>query len=166
MKKYIPILSLSLLICLFIYVFYRTEKTLVNQTVIFLFSHKRYSLLKDNIQSLFPLSEWIVYSLPEGLWIFCITILSGPFYIKLRRNRINLVFIPLVVAVFMEIAQLLHILNGYFDWMDILLASGFWRVAYHLTKNAGKEPVFRHYDTKRFCCMFCYCIVYLAHVFY
>lgn len=166
MKKYIPLLTLSLLICLFIYVFYRTEKTLVNQAVIMLFSYESYCLLKSSITSSFPLYDCIVYSLPEGLWIFCITLMSGPFYLKIKRRRFNLVFAPLLIAIVMEIFQLLHFANGRFDWLDILFAFCFWRLGYYLTTATGKERIFRSLDAKNICCTFCYSIVYLAHVIY
>ena len=79
MKKYIPILALCLSACLFIYVFYRTEKTLVNYIATALLSKEGYKGVKEIIVSVLPLKDIIIYSLPEGLWVFCITITSSFF---------------------------------------------------------------------------------------
>jgi hypothetical protein len=154
------------LISLFIYVFYRTEKTLVNQVIIALFSYRGYTDLKINVTSVLPLKDCIIYSLPEGLWVFCITVMSGPFLLKIRRYRWNLVTAPLLISLLMELFQLLHFTNGRFDWMDIIFASGFWLLGYFLTRTNCKVSLFQSFDAKTICCIFCYSIVYLAHVFY
>ncbi|AWH86435.1 hypothetical protein HYN59_15560 [Flavobacterium album] len=167
MKKYIPLLAVALLVCLFIYVFYRTEKTLVNQVVIALISRGRYHSLKTAIISALPLRDCIVYSLPEGLWVFCITLTSGPFYIRLKNYKLRLVFIPILIAVGMELLQLVHFLNGRFDLMDIAFSTGFWLLALLRTRNhLSEEPIFRSFDTQSVSCIVCYSIVYLAHVIY
>jgi hypothetical protein len=164
-KKYIPLLTISLLISLFIYVFYRTEKTLVNQLFMAMISRESYVILKAGITSILPLNDYIVYSLPEGLWVFCITVTSSFFYLEVRRRKWRMVFVPVLVAITMEIFQLLHLANGQFDVMDILFSTGFWLLALFYTRNdTSKEPLFRSVDTKAVCCMLSYCIVYLAHV--
>jgi hypothetical protein len=157
---------MSLLISLFIYVFYRTEKTLVNQLIITLFSYQGYIDLKTNVASALPLKDFLIYSLPEGLWVFCITVMSGPFFLKIRKYRFNLVFAPLLISLLMEIFQLLHFTNGRFDWIDIIFASAFWLLAYFWTKRSCKQKLFQSFDARTICCIFCYSIVYLAHVFY
>lgn len=167
MKKHIPLLVLALAISLFIYAFYRTEKTLVNQILISIFSRESYLLLKAGITSLLPLHDYIVYSLPEGLWIFCITVTSSFFYLKVRNRKWSLVLVPILVAVTMEIFQLLHLTNGRFDITDILFSTGFWLLALFCTRtNVGKEPLFQSVNIKTVCCVTSYFIVYLAHVNY
>lgn len=67
----------------------------------------------------------------------------------------------------MEILQLIHFLNGRFDFMDITFSIGFWLPAWLWTRdNAGGESIFSSFDTKSICCMLSYSIVYLAHVIY
>lgn len=167
LKKYIPLLTLSLLISLFIYVFYRTEKTLVNQLFIAVFSRESYFMLKANVTSFLPLPDHLIYSLPEGLWIFCITVTSSFFHFKVRDRKWRLVWVPILVALIMEIFQLLHLANGRFDMIDILFSTGFWLFALFYTRtNAGKEPLFQSVNIKTVCCMTSYFIVYLAHVTY
>lgn len=167
MKKYIPILAVSLFFCLFIYVFYRTERTLVNQVVIALFSHERYISLKHSVTAVLPLQDYLVYSLPEGLWVFCITLTSSSFYLEVQKRKWYLAVAPLLIALLLELFQLFHFTNGRFDIMDIAFATGFWLLAMYWTRaNAGKEPLFQSLNTRTVCCMMSYSIVYLAHVTY
>lgn len=167
MKKYIPLLTVSLFVCLFIYVFYRTENTLVNQLIIALFSRENYLGLKTIVTSTLPLNDYAIYSLPEGLWVFCITLTSSFFYLEVQKRKWSLVFVPILIVLIMELFQLLHIINGTFDLMDIAFSIGFWLMALFWTRaNSGKEPLFQSFNTKTICCMTTYSIVYLAHVIY
>lgn len=165
MKKYLPFLTVSLFFCLFVYVFYRTDKTLVTQLFIALFSRAQYSFLETSIRSLLPLPEFIIYSVPEGLWVFCITVTSSFFYVEVKKKKWDLVYVPILAAIIMELFQLLHILNGRFDLMDINVSTGFWLLAIFCTRsNANKEPLFQTINGETIYCMVSYSIVYLAHV--
>jgi len=167
LKKYIPFLIISLFLCLFIYIFYRTEKTLVTRLFIALFSREEYSILKTRIKFFLPLQDCLIYSLPEGLWVFCITVTSSFFYLQMGKRKWELVFVPILVVLLMEIFQLLHFANGRFDLMDITVSTGFWLLALFCTRtNAEKEPLFQAVNTKTICCMLSYSIVFLAHVSY
>jgi hypothetical protein len=165
LKKHIPLLSVSLLCSLFIYVFYRTEKTLINQFIMLLVSREHYYAMKCGVTTVFFLKDYLVYSLPEGLWVFCITITSSLFYLKVRNRKYSLVFVPILMALIMEVFQLLHITNGRFDWIDVLFSVGFWLLALLRTStNLGKEPLLGSFNAKTCWCIASYSIVYLAHV--
>lgn len=165
MKKYIPIIALSLLICLFIYLFFRTEKTVVNQVFISLFSKEFYHHLKTSIHQILPLSPSFVYSLPEGLWVFCITITSKFLCVSIGRVNLNLALLPLLLAVGLELCQLLHLANGRFDFMDIGFSFLFWLIAYVFTDTYRMERnIHTGITFSNISCVFCYSIVYLAHV--
>lgn len=167
MKKHIPLLAVSLLISLFIYVFYRTEKTLVNRAIIALISREGYYTLKTGVTVIFALPDWVIYSLPEGLWVFCITVTSSYFYLETKKHKWRLVFVPLLVAVIMEVLQLLHFINGRFDVMDITISFGFWLLALFCTRtNSGKEALFYSFNSNTVYCMISYSLVYFAHVIY
>ena len=167
MKKYIPVLTLALFLSLFIYVFYRTEKTLINQLFIMFFDRETYTFLKTRITFYLPLPDFVIYSLPEGLWVFCITLTSNPFYLKVRKRKWDLKYVPILIAIIMEICQLLHFAHGRFDWMDIIISTGFWLLALlYARTNIGKEPLFRSVNTATICCIMSYSIIYLAHVKY
>lgn len=165
MRQYLPHIILSLLICLFIYLFYRTEKTLVNQLFISLVSYDSYTVLKSEILASVPLNKQLVYSLPEGLWVFCITLTSRFFFLPLGRIHFHLILIPLFFAIGLEILQKLQITNGRFDMMDIFFSLFFWLLALLLTHHhKRKENILKTGTSARLLCAFSYGIVYLAHV--
>ena len=166
MKKYTPLLAICLSACLFIYVFYRTEKTVVNYIATALLSKAGYTGVKEIITSVLPLSDLIIYSLPEGLWVFCITITSSFFYIEVRDRKLSLTLVPMLLAILMEVSQLSGITNGRFDVIDILFSAVFWMLGLFITKNIpDKEPVFQ-FNARAVFCASNYAIVYMAHVIY
>jgi hypothetical protein len=98
----------------------------VNELVIRLISVEAYTRLKAVIVHALPLNNVVIYSLPEGLWIFCITLTSKPYYIGLNTWRMDCIYIPLIFCFSLEILQLLHVTNGRFDFMDIGIFVLFW----------------------------------------
>jgi hypothetical protein len=165
MRKEYPYIIVSLLVSLFIYLFYRTEKTVVNEIAISIISFKTYALLKASVVSFLPINEIVVYSLPEGLWVFCITLTSKPYYLKLNNWRINCVFIPLIFCFSLETLQLLHLTNGRFDFMDIGVSAMFWLIGnYGFSDKSDKQNILTSLNSKTMVCLTTYCIVYLSHV--
>ena len=163
-RKYI-LICVALLVSLFIYLFYRTNVTVVNEIFIRLISFDTYTGLKSHIVNALPLNDIVIYSLPEGLWVFCITLTSKPYYIRLYNRRIDCIFIPLIFCVGLELLQLFHITNGRFDFMDIGVSVVFWIVGrYVLSGKSEKQNILTRPDLKTIICLASYCIVYLAHV--
>jgi hypothetical protein len=67
------------------------------------------------------LPNWIVYNLPDLLWVFSFT----SFLLLIWNKRIekeNLFYIlfPMCIGVFSEIGQFFSIINGTFDKLDII----------------------------------------------
>lgn len=156
---------LSLLISLFIYLFYRTEKTVVTEMFISIISLDKYIALKKTITSALTLNEFIIFSLPEGLWVFCITLTSKFMFIKVGKREFNLVYAPLLFSIGLEIFQLLHLTNGRFDFLDIAVSIAFWATANYLMKsNNTRQNLFKPFNFESLVFLFCYLIVYLAHV--
>lgn len=165
MKKHYWYIFFALMTSLFIYVFYRTDKTLVNQIIIQLISFKTYQSLKQTITANLPLNEYLIYSLPEGLWVFCITLTSKEFYFDLFKKHINCVFIPLLFVVSLELFQLFHITNGRFDFFDIGISLFFWFIAAKIIDTQQRlENLFHSLNYNSVFCLLSYCIIYLAHV--
>jgi len=155
-----------LLVSLFIYLFYRTEKTVVTSMLIHMISLENYAALKANILSALPLNDIIIYSLPEGLWILCITLTSKSYYIRFKNLRIDCVYIPLIFCVGLEFLQLFHITNGRFDLIDIAFCIVFWTLGIFLFNGqTEKHNIFLRPNAQAIVCLGSYCIVYLAHVF-
>jgi len=164
-KKNYCLIVLSLLISLFIYLFYRTEKTVVNEIFISLISFDKFVELRKTITSILSLNEHIIYSLPEGLWVFCITLTSKDLFLKVGNCEINLLFLPLIFSIGLELFQLLHFTNGRFDIWDIAFSVLFWAIAnYLIALKSTKQNILHPFTTKSFICLFSYLIVYLAHV--
>lgn len=165
MKKHYWYIFFALMISLFIYVFYRTDKTLVNQMIIRLISFKTYQSLKQTITASLPLNGHLIYSLPEGLWVFCITLTSKEFYFDLFKKCISCVFIPLLFVVALELFQLFHITNGRFDFFDIGISLFFWFIAAKIIDTQQRlENLFHSLNYNSAFCLLSYCIIYLAHV--
>jgi hypothetical protein len=158
-------ICVSLFLSLFIYLFYRTDRTVVNEIVIRIISFTTYTILKSHIVKVLPLNNIVIYSLPEGLWVFCITLTSKPYYIRLNKWRIDCLFIPIISCVTLEILQLLHIANGRFDFMDIGVSVMFWILGiYIFSDKSEKQNILIRPNFKTVVCLASYSIVYLAHV--
>lgn len=165
MKKKYFLVIVSLAISLFIYLFYRTEKTVVTDLFISLISFDRYVGFKESIVNNLILNEHIINSLPEGLWVFCITITSKNFFLKIGNREINLLFLPLIFSIGLEFFQLFKLTNGRFDFWDIGFSIAFWAIANYLMKQKNsKQNILRPFNTTSLICVLSYLIVYLAHV--
>jgi hypothetical protein len=164
-QKYIFICG-ALLISLFIYLFYRTERTVATNIFIKIVSFDTYAALKASIVNVLPLNNIVIYSLPEGLWVLCITLTSKSYYISLRNWRFDCIFIPLIFCFTLEILQLFHITNGRFDLMDIGFCIVFWILGSLILRDkVEKQNIVTWPNSKSFVCLASYGIVYLSHVF-
>jgi hypothetical protein len=165
MKKIYFLIVLPLLISLFIYVFYRTQNTIINELFIYIFSAESYMALRKSITNAFPLNGYIIYSLPEGLWVFCVTLTSRSLYVKTGSREITLILVPLIFAIGLELLQLMHFTNGRFDAMDIWVSLIFWGIAnYLIDHKVPRQNLFDPFNIRSFICLLSYMIVYLAHV--
>lgn len=165
MKKKYWLIIIPLLFSLFIYLFYRTEKTVINQLVISIVSLHRFEAWRKFVTAAIPLNEHIVYSLPEGLWVFCITITSTFLSVNIYKRTIRLLFLPLVFSIGLEFLQLLHIANGRFDFWDIGSSIAWWAAAVLIMKRKSvTQNLLKPFTIQGFVCVLSYLIVYLAHV--
>ncbi len=165
MKKESVISSVFLLIALMIYLIWRSESVLVNFLMGSLFSPEDFRDWRATISSRLPLNDFIIYSLPGGLWVFVSTAAFKDFFVVIRKNIINLMFLPLVIAIVLEVTQLIHLTNGVFDGWDVLLELIFW-VASLLVCPATeiKEDFLKsEQSSKKIWAIFSLLILYLAH---
>ena len=165
MKKELSI-ALALLVSLFIYAFYRSEKTLLNMLIIMVLPLDTYREIKTNV-NVIPLTKLIVFSLPGGLWIFCATTLSKDFYVRIRSYKLRLFLVPILFAIGLEFCQLLQFTNGRFDCWDIVSYGIFFSVAYFSYQfQDPQENLMSPFTLRGFTCLICLLSVYLAHVSY
>ncbi|WP_394750956.1 hypothetical protein [Spongiimicrobium salis] len=167
MKKQYFLIFFSLTVSLFIYVFFRTEKTVINAVFSTLITEENYIYLKQFIHGNIRLHPFIVYSLPEGLWVFAITLTSKNLFLKLGTFTLNGTYLPLYFAIGLELLQLVHITNGRFDYWDIVVSVFFWILAcYGMQPLGPKQNILDQFHARSILCIFTYAIVYLAHVGY
>ena len=124
---------LFLLVCLFIYTFYRPEGTLINILLADMFPSDSWLNTKQLIRSVLPLNEILIYSLPGGLWVFSSTVLARKLQVHFFSKRINLEWLPLCFALWLEFWQYFGVIQGRFDIIDVLMVvvfSSFALVAY------------------------------------
>ncbi|RYZ25341.1 MAG: hypothetical protein EOO10_18530 [Chitinophagaceae bacterium] len=165
MKKNYSLIVLSLLISLFIYVFYRTEKTVINAMFIPFVSCDNFIQWRQYVSYYLPLNEIIIYSLPGGLWVFSITLTSKFLYFYIGSRKFDLLFLPLISSIGLELFQLLHLTNGRFDFWDIGLSLLFWAIAARYFNNELKpQHIIKPFSENSLVCLVSYLVVYLAHV--
>ncbi len=159
------LIGAALLISLVIYTCYRTEQTVVNKLILALFQDQHFSSLRKLISSNLPLNEHLIYSLPEGLWIFAITLTSESLHITSGNRQLRLVYLPLVFCTALELMQLNGITNGRFDLWDIGLSFIFWAVALLIINNdSPQQNLFKPVNFKSRLCILSYGVAYLAEV--
>ena len=145
--------------------FYRTENTIINNLLIYFTSQNEYRSIKAFIQDRLSINEYIVYSLPEGLWVFCTALISRDFYFKVSGRVINCVYFPLVFSIGLEFFQLVRITNGTFDFFDIISATIFWFTAFLFIKSPN-DPIniYAEKKVRSLSFLLSYTIVFLSDV--
>jgi hypothetical protein len=132
---------------------------------IYMVSCDNYKEWRKIISGHLHLNEAIIYSLPEGLWVFSITLTSKVLFFKVGDREIQLVFLPLIFSIGLELFQLLHLTNGRFDFWDIYASVLFWAVAnYFIRYSTNSQNIFHPISLTSIICIFSYLIVYMAHV--
>ena len=166
MRRYYFLISVALLVSLVIYVVYRSEKTVINIVLQHLFLMDNMTAIKVMFRSQGPsLPAYVVYSLPEGLWLFSTALLSKNLYLKIGGRTIEYVFLPLVFAIILELLQWFHLTHGRFDINDLIVAFIFWAVAFGLVRCPYKSVNTAQPFTFRVVLVIVsYAMVYLSYV--
>ena len=159
------IIALALLLSLFVYLFFRTEQTIVNYLFIKIWGGEPFYQSRAWVTARVNLSNFQMYSMPEALWILAITLLSKRYMIQLGNRHISLWYLPLILAFGFEFFQWMHWSNGSADLNDLLGAGLFWALG--MTVFPEKEPkisLFQSFNIHALLCTGAYAVVYLAHV--
>ncbi|MFT6167396.1 MAG: hypothetical protein ACJAV5_000630 [Vicingaceae bacterium] len=158
-------IALSLLSSLFVYLFYRSEQTVVNEIFKFVFSGDVYFNLKAIISENIILPQFLVFSLPEGLWVLAVTLASKNIYFGRQKHLIHVAILPIIISVTLELFQLISITNGTFDWLDITSAICFWGIGYFLLPSpSNNQRLFVKMNVNSVICLASYMVLYLSHV--
>ncbi|MEZ4906830.1 MAG: hypothetical protein R2771_04110 [Saprospiraceae bacterium] len=139
--KRLYLIIIALVFSLFIYLFFRPDDTVVSRLFIKIFSLDFYHSLKYEVQNLFHFSNFVIYSLPGGLWVFSTALIAKDMKFKLWGTTIMLIYFPLMYALGLELLQYFHITDGTFDIDDILISLLAWVL------------VFKYYNTNTSKCI-------------
>lgn len=165
MKRPYSLIAPALTISLFIYLFYRSERTIVNQLAALILSENLYEDVRLAINRFLTLNEAIVFSLPGGLWVFCTTVLARDLYFSIENHKIRLLHTPIFFAVGLELCQLFHFTNGTFDARDLGFYLGSWLVGVYAYRSRNThQDILAPFSLNSLACMACFLSVYLAHV--
>ena len=113
-----------LLLSLAIYVFLRPKTIFINR----LFSYL------DLAPKELPFSlnyEWFVFSLPGALWLFAFLAALNSF----QKISTGLSFLPLFLAIGIEVLQYFDLTDGTFDWVDLSFYFAAWLAFIGLSKT-------------------------------
>lgn len=108
---------LSFLLALSIYLFYRETSNILYQV----FASTYVSPAIDSLRSITPpLPPWLIYSLPDGLWMLSLCILILAIWgFQRSREAIAWIIIMLAIGGLFESFQAINIFPGQFDWADL-----------------------------------------------
>jgi hypothetical protein len=67
------------------------------------------------------LPNWVIYSLPGGIWVFVLTIIFRRVYRKRITPQLPIDYLPMIYAIGLEFLQYLHVTDGTFDKMDLMI---------------------------------------------
>lgn len=123
-----------MVISLFIYTIYRPSDTIVNHLFQFLFDSD-FEQIRIFMQDHLHFPNSFIYNLPEGLWVFSLTLAARNLYLNVRGFRFPLIFFPLCFALVLEVLQGLNITDGTFDVADISTSIVFWLFGYVTSKR-------------------------------
>jgi hypothetical protein len=159
------LVAAGLSVSLFIYLFYRSRSTVINELFRLVLSPERYTQLRTAVAAAIPLSDAVIFSLPGGLWVFCMTLLSRDLYIKLNHYKLPMAPVPIVFSLGLELFQLVHVTRGTFDLWDVGSYLLFWLLAcYGFQSQSSQQDALSPFTLKGFICLTCFLSVYLAHV--
>lgn len=128
-----------------IYVLFRPQHLLMFDWIETIGLTDGINTMRERGNILFP--EWIIYSLPDGLWIFSYSLCIGSIWeFEIKKCIPALLMLP-AISVFDEILQSLNMVPGTFDLMDIfaysissLIGIGYIRlIKLYLIKNSLYE---------------------------
>jgi hypothetical protein len=163
--KYNLLVLACLLLCALIYIFYRTESSLIN-IVLNGFMPDTFIGFKEGVRNILPLHEAIIYSVPGGLWVFCATLMARNLLLPIFQKQFNLEWFPMGFALWLECWQYFGVVKGRFDLVDILFVLVFGLLAKFIFNRTYNHPIFFNtLNKQRLAFTFIFLSVFMAHVF-
>lgn len=159
---------LPLLLAGAIYLFYRTNDTVVFKIAAALGFGDVIMMVKSFAQN-HPLSAWMVYSLPGGLWLLAFQNSIAYLFNFSHKYLVFFVAAASLVGIGLELLQYLQITDGRFDWIDVFFYLGATGFAYlNITLIKNKWEIYSSEEAKPAMAPFIFYvfvgIIYLADV--
>lgn len=129
-----------------IYLFFRTTDTVVYQIFQLIISDSSLIKIRDFLQEN-QTPSWFIYNLPGGLWIFAF---ANACFLFLSDRQCDyskkIIAILFSIVCLLEFMQLIHLTDGRFDFLDLLvyaLASlGSYLLVYKRVQNHTHHSIF------------------------
>lgn len=106
-----------------IYVLFRTDSIRFFDYLTYVGLDKPLSNIRSITLPMYQfIPEWIIYSLPDGLWLFSFSLLVNIIWSK--EDRLRFWFWTLLfpcTAIIWELGQAFQVFNGTFDWIDTII---------------------------------------------
>lgn len=116
---------LVFLLGVLIYLLFRSESIRVFDYLTYVKLDKPLSIIRSFTLPLTQfIPDWIIYSLPDGLWLFSFSLIISEIWNK--EDNIRFWFWTLLLpftAIIWELGQALHVVSGTFDWIDAFIYS-------------------------------------------
>lgn len=107
----------SLILGSSIYLFGRGTSNFLYQIAVYAGFRTEVDYLREFVPAL---PSWLVYSLPDGLWMFSFSILILLIWdFKRTPEAITWIILALAIGIFLEVFQVFAMLGGRFDWRDL-----------------------------------------------
>lgn len=102
-----------------IYLLFRSENTLLFQWVKTIGLESFLFALRENSLSI-KIPNWLLYSLPDGLWVYAFTTALLLFW---QGKNSFWIWTPIFTSIIFEFAQATKIIQGTFDVLDLLFSA-------------------------------------------
>lgn len=105
----------------FIYICFRPDSLIMFNWINNIGLSDAISALRNKIS--FHLPHWVIYALPDGLWVYSYVIfMSWIWKFDIRKGIVFILAIP-IIGIVSEFAQQFGIIPGVFDWADLICYS-------------------------------------------
>ena len=121
MKKQQAILAILSLFCGgLIYLCFRSSSLLMFKLIEFLHLGVIVIFLRKAFLLSSFMPKWVIYSLPDGLWMFsCTSLILNVWNNRLNKQSMVWIISMPAIAILSEFLQLFHLIRGTFDILDI-----------------------------------------------
>lgn len=127
---------LPLIIGGFIYLGFRSTSLLMFKYFKFLGMQQAIEKLRVFVNPLSDgLPEWVIFSLPDGLWTFAFV----AYILQVNGGRpSNWLALPVIFSIGVELAQMTQYVPGTFDYIDLIISILALALSYNLNKKKYK----------------------------